>query len=152
MGGAVYYVAVAEPTDGAPPCACTKRPAWARIEDDSVMRWPVAEIAEWEELRHCPECGRSWLTLWPEEAEAPPILCRPQPDGTRRLRDVDHAATLRKYCLSRLEEHLGELKEQKVPCKKVDCERRRLQGTGYCLEHLIAQRFGRNFAMLDPQK
>jgi hypothetical protein len=113
------------------------------------MRWPVIEIAEWEELRQCPECGRPWLTVWPEETEGAPILCRPQPDDARKLRDVDRAATLRKYCLARLEEHLGELKEQKVPCKKVDCERRRLRGSSYCLEHLIAQRFGRHLAMLE---
>jgi hypothetical protein len=140
---------VAETTTDRVPCACAKRPAWARIEDDEVMRWPVAEIAEWEELRHYPECGRGWLTIWPEEAESPPLLCRPQPDGARRLRDVDHAATLRRYCLARLEEHLGEIREQKLPCKKVECERRRLRGASYCLEHLIAERFGRNLAMFE---
>jgi hypothetical protein len=116
------------------------------------MRWPVVEMAEWEELRTCPDCGRAWLTVWPEEIEGAPIVCRPKPDGARRLRDVDRAATLRKYCLARLEEHLGALKEQKVPCKKLDCERRRLSGSAYCLEHTIAQRFGRPLAMLgrDP--
>jgi hypothetical protein len=112
------------------------------------MRWPVVEIAEWEELRHCPDCGRAWLTIWPEEIESAPLLCRPQPDQARRLREVDRAATLRKYCLSRLEEHLGALKEQKAPCKKIECEGRRIQGAQYCLEHLIAQRFGRHLALL----
>jgi hypothetical protein len=113
------------------------------------MRWPVAEIAEWEELRHCPTCGRAWLTVWPEETEGVPILCRPQPDDADRLRDIDRAATLRKYCLARLEEHLGALKEQKVACRKVECERRRISGTSYCLEHLIAERFGKQLAMLE---
>jgi hypothetical protein len=137
------------PTEPALVCACTERAAWARIEDDTVMRWPVIEMAEWEELRRCPSCGRSWLTVWPEETDGAPILCRPQPESAHRLRDVDQAATLRKYCLARLEEHLGTLKEQKVPCKKVDCERRRLSGTTYCLEHLIAERFGRHLAIFD---
>jgi hypothetical protein len=132
-----------------PACRCSERPAWARIEDDTVMRWPVAEIAEWEELRHCPSCGRPWLTIWPEETEGVPILCRPQPEDAHRLRDVDRAATLRKYCLARLEEHLGSLKEQKVACRKVECERRRISGSSYCLEHLIADRFGKQLAMLD---
>lgn len=113
------------------------------------MRWPVVEIAEWEELRHCPDCGSSWLAVWPEETESPPILCRPQPEGARRLRDIDHAATMRRYCLARLEEHMGELKEHKLACKKFDCERRRIRGASYCLEHLIAQRFGRHLAQLE---
>jgi hypothetical protein len=130
------------------PCPCTTRPPWARIEDDAVMRWPVMEMAEWEELRECPECHRPWLTVWPEETEGAPIVCRPKPEGARRLRDIDRADTLRRYCLARLEEHLGELREQKVPCKKIDCERRRLHGASYCLEHLIAQRFGRQLAKL----
>ncbi len=115
------------------------------------MRWPVVEAAEWEELRQCPDCSRPWMTVWPEEINSVPILCRPQPDGARRLRDVDRAATLRKYCLSRIEEHLGELKEQKVPCKKVACERKRLRGSNYCLEHHIAQEFGRHLANLDAK-
>jgi hypothetical protein len=132
-----------------PTCACERRPSWARIESDEVMQWPVLEIAEWEELRHCPECFRSWLTVWPEEIDGPPILCRPLPEGVRKLREVDRATTLRKYCLARLEEHLGELKEQKVPCRKIDCERKRLRGANYCLEHLIAQRFGRHLTFLD---
>jgi len=135
--------------EGGPPCACTARPSWARIEDEAVMHWPVTEMAEWEELRQCPDCGRAWLTVWPEETEGAPIVCRPKPDGARRLREIDRAATLRKYCLARLEEHLGELKEQKLPCKKVECEGRRLNGSSYCLEHTIAQRFGRQLAMLD---
>lgn len=113
------------------------------------MRWPVTEIAEWEELRQCPVCCRFWLTVWPEEIDSPPILCRPLPDGVKRLRDVDRAETLRAYCLFRLEEHLGTLKEQKIACKKVECERKRLRGANYCLEHLIAKRYGRHLAKLD---
>jgi hypothetical protein len=113
------------------------------------MRWPVVEIGDWEELRQCPACGKFWLQTWPEELESAPILCRPEPKEARRLRDLDRAITLRAYCLARLEEHLGEIKEQKVPCKKLDCERKRLRGATYCLEHLIAQRFGRHFSMLD---
>ncbi len=119
------------------------------------MRWPVLEIAEWEELRQCPGCTTFWLMTWPEELSAVPILCRPQPRGTRKLKEIDRAATLRAYCLARIEEHLGELKEQKAPCKKTECERRRLTGSNYCLEHLIAQRFGRQLAMFEretPQK
>ena len=40
------------------------------------MRWPVVEMAEWEELRTCPDCGRAWLTVWPEEMAmfAPPSV------------------------------------------------------------------------------
>jgi hypothetical protein len=112
------------------------------------MRWPVLEAAEWEELRQCPECGASWIAVWPEEIEAPPILCRPCPADTRRLKDLDRASTMRAYCLARLAEHLGELKEGKQPCRKVHCERRRLHGSSYCLEHLIAQNFGRELARL----
>ncbi len=114
-----------------------------------VMRLPVMEIAEWEELRQCPECSTLWLMTWPEELSAGPILCRPQPPAVRRLREIDRAATLRGYCLARIEEHLGEIKEEKMSCKKMACERRRLHGTNYCLEHLIAERFGRQLAMLD---
>jgi hypothetical protein len=113
------------------------------------MKWPVAEIGEWEELRQCPACEAFWLQTWPEELESAPILCRPEPLGARRLRDIDRAATLRAYCLARLEEHLGPLKEQTMRCKKLDCGRKRLRGTTYCLEHLIAQRFGRHLAMLE---
>lgn len=138
------------PPEAAPAdCPCTSRPAWARIEDDEVLRWPVSETAEWEELRQCPSCGRAWVAVWPEEAEGAPILCRPRPGAIRRLRELDRAATLRAYCLARLEEHYGELREDKSACKKVECERKRLRGVGYCLEHLIADRFGRHLAMLD---
>jgi hypothetical protein len=126
-----------------------QRAVWARLEDDRILRWPVVEIAEWEELRQCPTCGAHWLSTWPEELDGSPILCRPQPTDARRLRDIDRAATLRAYCLARIEEHLGELKEEKRACKKVDCERKRLRGTPYCIEHLIAQRFGRQLAKLD---
>jgi hypothetical protein len=55
---------------------------------------------------------------------------------------------MRAYCLARLAEHLGELKEGKQPCRKVHCGRRRLHGSNYCLEHLIAQHFGRELARL----
>ncbi len=116
------------------------------------MCWAVLEAGEWEELRQCPDCGRSWLAAWPEETESPPILCRPHPESARRLRDIDHPTTLRKYCLARLEEHLGELSEHKLLCKKVECERKRLRGSGYCLEHLIAERFGRHLARLGREK
>lgn len=133
-------------------CACAKRPSWARVEDDAVLRWPVVEVGEWEEIRHCPDCNRPWLTIWPEETENAPLLCRPVPDDTRRLKDIDHPRTLRKYCLARLQEHFGELKEQKQPCRKVQCERNRLEGVRYCLEHLIAQRFGRHLAMIERDK
>jgi hypothetical protein len=109
----------------------------------------VVEIAEWEELRECPTCGAWWLSTWPEELDNSPILCRPKPAGARRLRDIDRAATLRDYCLARLEEHLGQLKEEKRPCKKLDCERKRLRGSNYCVEHAIAERFGRQLAKLD---
>jgi hypothetical protein len=134
------------------PCDCAQRPAWARIEDDRILRWPVAEIAEWEELRQCPTCGAFWLSTWPEELDGSPILCRPHPPDARRLRDIDRVATLRAYCLARIEDHLGELKEEKRACKKVDCERKRLAGTPYCIEHLIAQRFGRHLTNLDRKR
>jgi hypothetical protein len=112
------------------------------------MRWLAIDIGEWEEIRQCPECGAAWLATWPEESEAPPVLCRPKPLGTRKLRDLDHAATLRPYCLARLEEQLGELKERKADCRKVNCSRHRLAGSTYCLEHLIAERFGKDLAKL----
>ncbi len=113
------------------------------------MRWPAIDIGEWEELRQCPECDRAWLAVWPEEGEGPPILCRVRPAGTRRLRELDRPATLRPYCVARLAEHLGEIKESKASCRKVNCDRRRLLGSSYCVEHLIAEQFGRSLARLD---
>jgi hypothetical protein len=133
-------------------CACAERPSWFQVEDDAVMRWPVVEVAEWEELRQCPECGSTWVAVWPEEVEAPPILCRPHPAGLRRLKELDRAVTLRAYCLARLEEHLGQVKEQRAVCRKINCGRRRLVGSGYCLEHLIAQHFGRQLARLGSRE
>jgi hypothetical protein len=130
-------------------CTCLRRPAWARLEDDSVLHWSVAEAGDWEELRECPECGALWMCAWPEELESNPILCRPLPAGIKRLRDVDRIETLRPYCLTRLEEHIGALREEKRPCKKLDCERRRIRDTPYCLEHHIAQRFGRQLSRLE---
>jgi hypothetical protein len=132
-----------------PTCPCHARPAWARVEDDSVMQWPVIELAEWEELRQCPGCGRLWLAAWPEDVEGGMILCSPEPRSARRLKDIDRAVTLRAYCLARLEEHLGPLRERKLTCRKVGCERKRLEGANYCLEHVIADRFGRHLARLD---
>lgn len=129
-------------------CGCPSRPDWARITNDDVMRWPAIDIGEWEELRQCPECGGAWLAVWPEEGEGPPILCRPKPLSAHKLRDLDRASTLRPYCLARLEDHLGQLKERKAPCRKVDCPRKRLAGSTYCLEHLIAEQFGRHLARL----
>jgi hypothetical protein len=113
------------------------------------MEWPVIELAEWEELRRCPVCGSNWLAIWPEEVEGGMILCRPEPRSARRLREIDRAATLRAYCLSRLEDFYGELRERKISCRKVACDRRRLAGTNYCLEHLIAERFGRQLSKLE---
>ncbi|HEY0713170.1 MAG TPA: hypothetical protein VGF45_10880 [Polyangia bacterium] len=130
-------------------CQCAARPAWARLEDDTVLHWSVAESGDWEELRECPDCGSLWICAWPEELESNPILCRPLPASTRRLRDVDRIETLRPYCLARLEEHLGPLKDEKRPCKKLGCEFRRIRDTAYCLEHHIAQRFGRQLSRLD---
>src|SRR4030095_10434225 len=135
--------------DPATSCGCSNRPTWSRVDDDRVMQWPVVELAEWEELRQCPDCGSPCLAVCPEELEGGMILCRPQPPDARRLRDIDRTATLRAYCLARIEEHLGELKEEKRACKKVECERKRLAGTPYCIEHLIAQRFGRHLANLE---
>ena len=130
-------------------CGCPERPSFSRLEEEVVLRWPVLEAGEWEELRQCPVCGTYWLSAWPEELEANPILCRPIPNGARRLRDLDRCETLRPYCLARIEDHLGDLKEEKRPCKKVGCERRRLRAAPYCIEHLIAQRFGRQLSKLD---
>jgi hypothetical protein len=129
-------------------CLCAVRPDWALIEDDAVMRWPAIDIGEWEELRQCPDCGATWLAYWPEEGESPPILCRPRPVGSRKLRDLDYPGTLRPYCLAKLEGQLGELKERKALCRRVDCGRNRLAGSTYCLEHLIAEQFGRHLARL----
>ena len=134
--------------DPAVGCSCGKRSDWATIEDDSVMRWEAVDIAEWEELRQCPDCGKMWLAVWPEEGESPPILCRPRPAGARKLRDIDHAATMRSFCMARIEEQLGEITERKASCRKVNCKGNRLAGTTYCLEHLIAEKFGRYLARL----
>ena len=135
-----------------PVCSCPTRPSWARLEDNTVLQWSVAEAGDWEELRECPDCGTLWMCAWPEELEANPILCRPIPAAARRLRDVNRIETLRPYCLARLEEHFGELKEEKRLCKKVDCERRRIRDTAYCLEHHIAQRFGRQLSRLERRE
>ena len=51
-----------------------------------------------------------------------------------------------------LEEHLGPLKERKLECRKVGCARKRLDGSNYCVEHLIADRFGRHLAKLDASR
>ena len=119
------------------------------MDDDSVMQWSVVELAEWEELRQCPGCGRLWLSAWPEELEGGMILCAPAPPTARRLRDIDRASTLRAYCLARLEEHFGTLRERKLVCRKAGCDRKRLEGAHHCVEHLIADRFGRHLARLD---
>jgi len=140
--------------DSQSPCTCDTRPAWAKIDDDSVMQWPVVELAEWEELRQCPSCGHYWLAIWPEEVAGGMILCRPEPAASKRLREIDRASTLRAYCLARLEDHFGQLRERKIACRKVACGRKRLAGTNYCLEHLIAERFGRQLSKLEalPKK
>jgi hypothetical protein len=130
-------------------CPCRARPAWSKVEDDSVMQWPVVELAEWEELRQCSGCRRLWLAVWPEEVEGGMILCSPEPASARRLRDIDRASTLRAYCLARLEEHLGPLRERKLECRKAGCDRKRLDGANYCVEHLIAERFGRHLSRLE---
>ena len=144
---------VAIPLDDGPSsaCSCKTRATWARVDDDSVMKWPVVELAEWEELRQCPTCGLVWLATWPEDVEGGMVFCRPVPASARRLRDVDRAATLRGFCLSRLEDHLGTLEEKTARCRKVGCGRKRIGATGYCVEHLIADRFGRHLAKLDPR-
>jgi hypothetical protein len=136
-------------TPAAPgPCTCKARASWSRIDDDSVMQWPVVELAEWEELRQCPSCDEIWLAIWPEDVAGGMVFCRPIPATAARLRDVDRAATLRGYCLSRLEEHLGALDERSANCRKGGCARKRIGSTGYCVEHLIAERFGRHLAKL----
>ncbi|HSZ81550.1 MAG TPA: hypothetical protein VLA14_04665 [Polyangia bacterium] len=136
--------------DSASKCPCSERPPWARVEDDRVMQWPVVELAEWEELRQCPDCARPWLAIWPEELEGGMIFCRPEPATAKRLRDIDRASTMRAYCLARLEEHFGELRERKLECRKVGCTRKRLSVANYCVEHLIAERFGRHLSKLEP--
>ena len=116
------------------------------------MQWPVVELAEWEELRRCPTCGEVWLAIWPEDVAGGMVLCRPLPQDAKKLRDVDHASTLRGYCLARLEEHLGTLDEKSTRCRKVSCGGKRIAATGYCIEHLIADRFGRHLAKLDSPR
>lgn len=133
------------------PCRCSERANWARVDDDSVMQWPVAELAEWEELRACPDCGRIWLAVWPEDVDGGMFLCRPVPENARRLRDIDRPSTLRGFCLSRLEEHLGALDETGASCRKVGCEGKRIAATRYCVEHNIAELFGRHLARLAPR-
>jgi hypothetical protein len=44
------------------PFVLQQAPAWSRVDDDSVMQWPVVELAEWEELRQCPSAA---ATGWP---------------------------------------------------------------------------------------
>jgi hypothetical protein len=131
-------------------CDCDTKPSWSPLRDDEVLMWPVVETGDWEELRQCPHCERLWMVAWPEELEGGAILCRPRPDSAHRLREVDRPSTLRGYCLARLEEHLGEVKEVKSECVKVGCGRRRIRGTNVCIEHLIAQRFGRHLSALPP--
>ena len=101
---------MAEPAND-PACGCRERPSWSRLDDDAVLRWPVVEVGDWEELRQCPVCNFLWLSTWPEELDGNPILCRPLPPDSRRLKDIDRLETLRPYCLARLEEHLGQLKD-----------------------------------------
>ena len=36
--------------------------------------------------------------------------------------------------------------------RKVGCARKRLDGSNYCVEHLIADRFGRHLAKLDASR
>lgn len=133
-------------------CGCENRPQWAHIVDDVPLGWPVLESGDWEELRQCPTCNRLWLGTWPEEMEGRAILCRPLPPNARRLRDIDRPETLRGYMLSRIEEHVGELKEEKTHCIKQGCTHKRIQGTTYCIEHLIAQRFGRQLSRLGREQ
>ena len=103
------------PADSVPACPCRSKPVWSCVDDDSVMQWPVVELAEWEELRQCPGCSRFWLAAWPEELEGGMILCTPAPPNARRLRDIDCATTLRSYCLARLEEHFPARAEAGLP-------------------------------------
>ena len=42
------------------------------------------------------------------------------------------------------------LRERKMECRKAGCGRKRLERSSYCIEHLIADRFGRHLARLDP--
>jgi hypothetical protein len=121
------------------------------VDDDSVMQWPVIELAEWEELRCCASCGRVWLAIWPEDVDGGMVLCRPSPESAKRLRDIDRASTLRGFCLARLEERLGALDEMSGDCRKVGCSRKRIAATRYCVEHNIAERFGRHLARLSPR-
>ena len=114
------------------------------------MQWPVVELAEWEELRQCPDCGRAWLAGLARGGRGGMILCRPAAATARRLRDIDRAATLRAYCLARLEEHFGRAARAKDRLPQGRLRRRkRINGTNYCIEHLIAERFGRHLAKLD---
>ena len=135
--------------DAGATCTCAERPDWAVIDDDAIMRWPAIDIGEWEELRQCPECERTWLAAWPEEGEGPPILCRVRPAGTRKLRDLDHASTMRQYCLARLAEHLGgdQGKQGQLPKGQLRPE---ASGRKHLLRRAPHRReFGRYLAHLD---
>ncbi len=114
------------------------------------MQWPVVELAEWEELRQCPGCDRFWLAAWPEEVEGGMILCSLEPASARRLKEIDRAATLRAYCLARLEEHLGPLRERKMECRKAGCGRKRLERCQLLHRAPDRDRFGRHLARLEP--
>lgn len=139
-------------TEASAKCACASRPEWAPITDDVVLEWAVVESGDWQEMRQCPQCDRFWLQSWPEELEGWAILCRPIPHTATRLREIDQVETIRGYCITRLAEHLGEVKEEKTKCPKVTCDRRRIRGANLCLEHLIAHRFGRQFSRLDRNR
>src|ERR1700760_1214676 len=73
--------------------------------------------------------GRVWLARGPEDVEGGMVFCRPVPATARRLREVDRAATLRGFCLARLEDHLGKLEEKSARCRKVGCGRKRIGAT-----------------------
>ena len=94
----------------------------------------------------CPGCGRlaGRLARGPRRRHGP---LQPSPQAARRLRDIDRAATLRGYCLARLEEHFGPLTSaNRLPQSRLPPQR---LGPSYCVEHLIAERFGRHLAKLD---
>ena len=135
-------------TEQSKPCDCDKV-RWGYLNCEALSQWPVLETAEWEELRNCPQCGQVVLTCWPHEENGRPIYCRPYPETAKRLRDVDWATTLRPYLLHRLEGHFGELKQSNKVCRKAGCTKHAIKGSVLCLEHLIAKRFGRNYANID---
>ena len=148
--------------DAAAPTGKIERPPWNPQSAMSLSR-PAGLVAGRRRQRDAVAGGRArgvgraapvsglrrlWLAAWPEEVEGGMILCSPEPLRRGGSRRSTRAATLRAYCLARLEEHLGRCASGSStaarPAASATAGR-----ANYCLEHLIADRFGRHLARLE---